>query len=154
MINDKVVTVLAIGESGVGKSQNGCAFLQRDDAFEANSNPESCTCVTNAQSNTINGITRYYIDTQGWSSTDCMDEAYIQQMVEFLMNWKLGVNAFFIVLNGQCPRFDGGIQHMMMLINDFFQNPYFWNQTGIISQNVFLNILIEEYWKINFAKGL
>ena len=61
----KSVTSLVIGESGVGKSQFGCGYLQIDDAFETDSSPDSCTYKTSAQSNNINGITRYYIDTQG-----------------------------------------------------------------------------------------
>ena len=53
-------------------------------------------------------------------------------MVSFLKEWKLGINAFFLVINGQNPRFDQSIQKMIKLMNDFFNNPDFWNQTGII----------------------
>lgn len=142
--NERCVTVLVIGESGVGKSQNGCAFLEKDDAFETDSSPDSCTYRTSAQRNVVNGITRYYIDTQGLASTDGLDAEYIQQMVEFLKEWRHGVNAFFIVLNVQSPRFDQGIQRLIQLINDFFNNPDFWNQTGIIFTRCYPNYFNKE----------
>lgn len=143
-VQPHAVTVLAIGESGVGKSQNGCAFLEKDNAFETDSSPDSCTYRTSAQSNVVRGITRYYIDTQGLASSDGLDAEYIQQMVEFLKKWKLGVNAFFIVLNIQNPRFDRGIQQLLQLINDFFNNPDFWNQTGIIFTRCYPNYFNKE----------
>lgn len=132
MTQGKNVTIMVIGETGAGKSANGNAMLEIDNAFEVSSKPNSCTFVTSAKSNTINGITRYYIDTQGMSPTDNLDAKHIQQMVEFLKKWELGVNAFFIILNIQNPRFDSGIQKMIRFINEFFNNPEFWNQTGII----------------------
>lgn len=135
----KCVTTLAIGESGVGKSQFGCGFLQIDDAFETNSSPDSCTYKTSSQSNKINGITRHFIDTQGLASTDGLDASYIQQMIEFLLSWKLGVNAFFIIINIQNPKFDQGIQRLIQYINDFFNNPDFWNQTGIVFTRCYPN---------------
>lgn len=133
----KCVTALVIGESGTGKSQNGWGFLQKNDVFETNSSPDSCTYRTSAQSNTVNGITRYYIDTQGLSDPEQKDAEYIQQMVEFLKNWKLGINSFLIMLNIQSPRFDAGIKQMIMIINDFFNNPDFWNQAGLVFTRCF-----------------
>lgn len=53
-------------------------------------------------------------------------------MVSFLKEWKLGINAFFLVINGQNPRFDQSIQKMIKLMNDFFNDPHLWYQTGII----------------------
>ena len=131
------VTVLVISETGCGKSANGNAFLQIDDAFETNSSPDSCTFVTSSKNNVVNGIKRHYIDTQGFGSSDGLDAGYIQQMVEFLKAWTLGVNAFFILLNIHSPRFNTDVQHMIRLINDFFNNPEFWNQTGIIFTKCF-----------------
>lgn len=128
----KNVTVLVIGESGAGKSQNGNGFLQKDDAFETDSRPDSCTFITSAKCNQIDGIVRYYIDTQGISSSDGLDSKHLKQMKDFLKDWKLGVNAFFIVINVQCPKFDQGIQLIMKMINDLFNDPKFWNQAGII----------------------
>ena len=66
--------------------------------FEANSKPQSCTYKTSAQSRTINGIRRNYIDTQGLEAHDGLDAEYIQQMVSFLKEWKKGINAFFLVI--------------------------------------------------------
>ena len=42
------VTILAVGDTGVGKSENGNAFLQKK-LLEANSDPESCTFETSVQ---------------------------------------------------------------------------------------------------------
>lgn len=131
------VTVMAIGETGVGKSENGNAFLQNKNAFEANSRPQACTFKTSAKRSKINGIMRYYIDTQGLASTDNLNAQYVQQMVEFLKNWDRGVNAIFIILNIQNPRFDSGIQKMLKFVNEFFNNSNFWNQTGVIFTRCF-----------------
>ena len=134
---ERHVTVLTIGGTGDGKSAFGNAFLGKKDSFEESSDPDSCTYVTSSQSAFINGVTRHYIDTQGLKSTDGMDASYIQQMVQFLKDWKLGINAFFIILNVQSPRFDQDVQRMLRLMNDFFNNPEFWNQTGIIFTKCF-----------------
>ncbi|KAK8843809.1 hypothetical protein M9Y10_024883 [Tritrichomonas musculus] len=136
MVN-KIVTIMAIGKSGVGKSQNGCAFLQNPNAFETDSSPDSCTYKTSAQSNIINEIKRFYIDTQGLQSTDGLDAEYIKQMIDFLKQWENGINAFYIVINIQNPKFDDGVQKMLLLINDFFNDSNFWNQTGIIFTRCF-----------------
>ena len=137
MGRDNIVTIMAIGETGAGKSQNGNGFLQMNNAFEANSKPQACTFRTSAKSNTINGIIRYYIDTQGLASSDNLNAQYVQQMVGFLKNWDHGVNAVYIVINVQNPRFDSGIQKMLKFVNEFFNNPNFWNQTGIIFTRCF-----------------
>ena len=131
-----MVTVLVISETGIGKSQLGNAFLQKD-LFEVSSRPDSCTFKTSAHSNVIDGITRNFIDTQGLQSSDGKNAPYIQQMIQFLKEWKHGVNAFFILLNVTLPRFDERIQLLITIINDFFNNPDFWNHTGIIFTNCY-----------------
>ncbi|KAK8838096.1 hypothetical protein M9Y10_036048 [Tritrichomonas musculus] len=130
--NKKCVTILVIGETGVGKSSIGNAFLNKKDMFEINSDPDSSTFETSSKSNYVNGIMRQFIDTQGLSSTDSLDSEHIQQMVNFLKESQLKINAIFIALNIQCPRFNKEIQMMFQLINDFYNNPKLWNQTGII----------------------
>lgn len=132
MTKKNTLTVMAIGETGAGKSENGNAMLMTNGAFEADSKPESVTFLTSAKSNKINDMDVYYIDTQGFGSTDNLDSKHIQQMVEFLKGWKYGINAFFILINIFNPRFDSGIQRMLQVINDFFNNPNLWNQTGLI----------------------
>lgn len=132
MQDEKRVTIMVTGETGCGKSNSGCAFLQNEEAFEKDSRPDSKTFETIAKSNVIDDYTRYFIDTQGLESTDNKDAFYIQQMIEFLKKWTLGVNAFFIVINSQQPRFTSSIQTMIQIINDFFNEPNFWMQTGVI----------------------
>ena len=152
MNSENDVTVLVVGDTGAGKSQNGCAFLQKNGMFEANSKPQSCTYKTSAQSRTINGIRRNYIDTQGLEAHDGLDAEYIQQMVSFLKEWKKGINAFFLVINGQNPRFDQGIQKMIKLMNDFFNNPDFWNQTGIIFTRCYEGKFDKEIFETEYHK--
>lgn len=60
MPSQEKVVILAIGDTGTGKSQNGNEFFQKKDAFEIN-NQDSSTFITSEQHNTINGVTRYYI---------------------------------------------------------------------------------------------
>lgn len=132
----KIVTICCIGETGVGKSEVGNAFCQKY-LFPADCKPNSCTFETCARSNIVNDMKRYYIDTQGLQSSENCDAKHIQQMVEFLKNWTHGINAFFIVINIQNPRFDQGIQKLLKLLNDFFNNPDFWTQTGIIFTKCF-----------------
>ncbi|KAK8897942.1 hypothetical protein M9Y10_000183 [Tritrichomonas musculus] len=128
----KKVTVLSLGESGVGKSTCGCVFLKNKNAFDTDSSPDSCTYKTSSQSSIINGIERHFIDTQGLASPDGLDAAYITQMVDFLKKWENGINAIYIIINIQSPRFDAGVQQMMKMLNKLFNNPNFWNQTAII----------------------
>lgn len=161
MVHGDTVTILALGASGVGKSANGCSFLQKENAFESNSSPDSCTYETSAQSNVINGIKRCYIDTQGLSSSDGLDAKYIKQMVGFLKKWESGVNAIYIIINVQTPRFDQGVQKIIQMINKTFNDPNLWNQTGIIFtrcyQGYFDRKTAEDKYRpmvINFIKTL
>ena len=87
MQDEKRVTIMVTGETGCGKSNSGCAFLQNEEVFEKDSRPDSKTFETIAKSNVIDGYTRYFIDTQGLESTDNKDALYIQQMIEFLKKW-------------------------------------------------------------------
>ena len=43
MTQGKNVTIMVIGETGAGKSANGNAMLEIDNAFEVSSKPNSCT---------------------------------------------------------------------------------------------------------------
>lgn len=132
IINSKEVTVVAFGETGVGKSENGNAFLQRNDAFIVSDSPGSCTSDACLRSNIIDGIKINYIDTQGFFSSNLDDKLYLFQVVNFLINLESGINAFFIIFNIQNPRFDSKIPKMLRYINEIFNNPKYWNQVGII----------------------
>ena len=127
-----IKTAIVIGETGAGKSYNSNAIIQKNNAFVTGSTPDSVTFETSAQYNYINGKKIYMIDTQGMKSSDSCDSRYIRQMVDFLKNWSYGINAFYIVMNSQNPRFDLSLQTMLKIINDFFNNPNFWKNAGII----------------------
>jgi hypothetical protein len=131
------VTLAVIGQTGAGKSQFLNGYLQTN-CFQACADANSVTLLTSSNENLIRdkktGIQclRTAIDTQGLDDTTGVDAAHVQQMVEFLKNWRHGVNAFAIIINGQHDRFDGGTQKLVTLINNFFNNPTFWNHVCIV----------------------
>jgi hypothetical protein len=63
------------------------------------------TLATSAQSATINGLTRWVVDTQGLADGQHISAKQIQNMALFLRDWRRGVNGIAIVLNGQNDRF-------------------------------------------------
>lgn len=125
------VSIMVIGETGTGKSQFGDAYLMKK-AFDASSLPESCSPKTISCNNIINDTCFHYIDNPGFFSSDNLDSLHTLEMVEFLKKWKIGINAFFIMLNIQCPRFSQSTKQMIRFFNEFFNDPNFWTQTGII----------------------
>lgn len=145
----KSVTILVIGDTGVGKSQFGNAFLQNDEAFMVSDLPCSETYKTCSQSNVINNTTINYIDTPGLNSSDGYDSYYIQEMIEFLKKWELGINAIGLLINIQNPRFSLDTQKLIQLYNNFFNNPMIWNQVVLIFTRSFPG-----YYDKNIAKGL
>jgi hypothetical protein len=126
------VVVIVIGQTGAGKSEFGNAYLQNSNSFFASDGPDAATIETHAKCETIDGVTRYFIDTQGLDDTQGVDNAHVQQMVSFLKAWEKGVNAIAIVINGQHPRFDAGTQKLIKIIHVFFNNPKFWNNVCIV----------------------
>lgn len=125
------VAIMAIGETGAGKSQLGNAFLQMENSFPTNNNFINCAKAY-MKHNTIDGITRYFIDTQGVDSNDEFEKEYSQELISFLKNLEFGINAFFIVINAQNPRFNNEIQKKIKLLYDFYKEPKFLQQIGII----------------------
>lgn len=101
-----IVTILALGLSGHGKSEFGNGFLQNNEAFQSSDECDSCTLKTNVKSNLVDSSIRFFIDTQGFQSSDGNDEKYRQDMVTTLNQMNLAINAFFIVINVQNPRVD------------------------------------------------
>jgi predicted GTPase len=128
----KRVTLLAIGQTGAGKSELGNAYLERKDKFLASDDPDAVTVETHVESNALHGIERCFIDTQGLDDTQGVDAKHIQQMVLFLRNYPHGVNAVAIVINGQHPRLDTGTQKLIRIIHTFFNNNKFWYQVCLV----------------------
>jgi hypothetical protein len=125
-------TLLAIGQTGAGKSELGNAYLEDRNLFDAAGGPDSVTTETLSQEKVIHAVNRIYIDTQGLNDTEGVDAKHIQQMVDFLRNWKNGVNAVVLVINGQSDRLDKGTQRLIKFVHTFFNNPDFWNHTCIV----------------------
>lgn len=126
------VTVFVIGLTGVGKSANGNAFLQKNDAFETSSNPDSCTMNLQVEQNLVDGVMRYYIDTAGLDSTDEEDQQHMIDLVNSLNDLNIGINAFFLVISLQSPRMTSKIRDMITTLNNFFDDIECWKQAGII----------------------
>jgi hypothetical protein len=70
-------------------------------------------------------------------------------MVEFLKSWDDGVNVFAIVVNVRAPRFDQGTQKLVKLVNQFFNNPQFWNQVCIVFTNCYPSVPFNKEVKKN-----
>jgi hypothetical protein len=131
--------VLAFGKTGWGKSEFLNAYLQAQ-AFTVSDDPNSCTGETSSSENIVSFDLRTAIDTQGIEDTEGVDAAHVQQMVAFLKAWPHGVNAFALVINGQSPRFDAGIQKLVKILNSFFNDATFWNHVCIIFTKWFVGM--------------
>ena len=128
----RIVTIFVFGESGVGKSSFGNIIIKKKDAFKVGSSCHSMTLETIAIGNEINNEIIYFIDYPGHSTSTGQDKKYLKQMIEYIHKWDKGINAFFIVLNIQEPRFTEETQKMIKLMNYFFNDPTMWERTGII----------------------
>jgi hypothetical protein len=124
--------ILVIGQAGAGKSEFGNVYLRNPEAFVTNDSTDSVTIETHAEHQTIDGVIRWYIDTQGFDDTQGVDSAHVQQMVQFLRSWNRGVNAVAILINGQHPRLDAGTQKLIKIIHTFFNNPEFWDHVCLV----------------------
>ena len=157
----RIVTIFVFGESGVGKSSFGNIIIKKKDAFKVGSSCHSMTLETIAIGNEINNEIIYFIDYPGHSTSTGQDKKYLKQMIEYIHKWDNGINAFFIVLNIQKPRFTEEIQKMIKLMNYFFNDPTMWERTGIIFTRSIKNhfkpeVALSEYRPeiIKFIKSL
>ncbi|KAK8837950.1 hypothetical protein M9Y10_035893 [Tritrichomonas musculus] len=149
------ITVIPIGGTGIGKSTLGCTFIENKNAFKASSSTDSCTVVTEVKSNIIDGIKVNYIDNPGFVTTDIKkDQEYIEKMVSFLKSWSQGINAFFIVVNSQKPRFEDSDKKILKYLYYFFNNnTELWNQTAIVFTKCFDGTFDSEKEKEDFVNN-
>lgn len=133
----KEVIAIAIGETGAGKSANGCGYLNVENVLIHDESPNSVTTKTIIVNNIIDDINYGYIDCPGIFSSDNDDKKYIKKTVKFLKNKIKGVNAFFITLNVHNKRFNKNLQLMLKYINYLFKNPNIWKQTALIFTHCF-----------------
>ena len=124
-------TVIGIGETGNGKSTFLNAYLQRN-AFQSSDSPDSCTKITSVESNVINNKILKAIDTPGIKDTDNTDQENVKQLVEFLLQYKDGINVVAIVLNGQIDRFTNDTKKFIKIAHQMFNHPDFWEHLCII----------------------
>jgi len=126
------ITFMFIGQTGAGKSAVGNAVLQIN-AFETSESPDSCTAYTGPHENTVDGVIRVVIDTQGLDDTKGLDQSNVQQMVEFLG----------IVINGQSPKLDIGTQKLLKLIHVFFNDNNIWNSIFLVFTRWYDGVMTE-----------
>jgi len=69
-------------------------------------------------------------DTVGLNDKNTTDVSNLQEMIKTFK--KEGINAIFIVFNGQVCRFDEGMKQMIREICKLFMGKYIWKQIGII----------------------
>ena len=127
----KNFTVIGIGETGDGKSTFLNAYLQKN-IFKSSDDPNSCTKLTSAQSNTIDNNKFTAIDTPGLKDTDNADQENVRQLVEFLLRYANGINVVAIVLNGQIDRFTIDTKKFINIAHQMFNHPDFWEHLCII----------------------
>ena len=139
------ITILTFGGTGVGKSSFGNVYLNKN-SFETSSSPDSCTKITCSAENIVNGKLRTFIDSPGFDDPDGVDNEHIKQMIDFLRNWKNGINAFGIVINGQSPRLDQNVQKLLKMIHFSFgtNNVSFWNSVFIVFTKWYKGVMTEK----------
>lgn len=124
-------TVIGIGETGMGKSSFLNSYLQKN-VFKASDNPDSCTKITSVESNIINNQTRKAIDTPGIKDTDNTDQENVRQLVQFLLNYRDGINVVALVLNGQNDRFNRDTEKFIKIAHQLFNHGDFFEHLCII----------------------
>jgi hypothetical protein len=125
------VTCLVIGDTGVGKSEFGNRYL-RAKLSKANDSPYPVALDPATQSTVIDGMTRYVIDTEGHCDGNSASSEQIQQLTDFLKQWKLGVNAVCIALNGHDFRFSQGVKDTLRWADNSFGTPDVLNHMCIV----------------------
>ena len=125
------LTVIGIGETGMGKSSFLNSYLQKN-AFKASDSPDSCTKITSVDSNIINNQTRKAIDTPGIKDTDNTDQENVKQLVQFLLNYSEGINVVALVLNGQNDRFNRDTEKFIKIAHQMFNHADFFEHLCII----------------------
>lgn len=108
----KEVTLIAIGDSGSGKSSFGNMYLQKQ-IFDVSDSADPCTRNPVFGMNEIGGLIRRFCDTEGHCDGNSVNSQQIQKLATYLGEKNPQVNGIVIVLNGQCPRFSQGVKDLI-----------------------------------------
>lgn len=106
------VSILLIGDTGAGKSSFGNYYL-REDVFEADDSEKPVTKDVVIKSRTIDGCTRWVIDTEGLNDGQSISSIQIQNLAKILKAYERGINAIAIIINGQNDRFSQGVKDIV-----------------------------------------
>jgi hypothetical protein len=107
------ITCILIGDTGAGKSELGNRYLQ-DRVFQTSDSPDPVTLAPQVRSKSVNGMTRYVIDTEGHADGNSVSSTQIEKLAVFLRGWEHGVNGVGVVLNGQHDRFSQGVKDTLL----------------------------------------
>ena len=142
LLDDLFQTLLIIGKTGTGKSSlcNKISGLKSNSTvFPVSSAADSCTQGTVLANIKFGGVRERLvslIDTMGFDdpSTD-NDAGIITELVNTLKNNCKSINLFGIAVNGQAPRLDGSLVHMIRIFEQMFGDA-FWKQCVIFFTRV------------------
>ena len=135
--------IVIIGETGVGKSTL-CNILtgndhkgeKNEDGFPTGADSNSCTDTTVVKRGCWLGqkdMPFSICDTPGLSDASGKDSSNISKMVGELKGIEY-INAFIIVLNGQCPRLDSGLKDTLSLFQDVFGKEFHKNMVILFTR--------------------
>ena len=116
-----VLTLCAIGSTGVGKSSLCNLIIGIPGAFEVCSGLDTCTRqpVTQMHQWLGNGPPVRIIDTPGLNDPEGRDTQNIAAMAEHLKSTS-NVNAFLLVINSQAPHLDESARANLKILSDIF----------------------------------
>ena len=132
------ITYYLIGDTGAGKSSLGNLIVEKS-VFKASSSVDPVTTEARAEENTVNGVVRCVIDTEGLNDGQQVSSIQIQNMAKTLRKHKKGVNAIVLILNGQYDRFSQGVKDIIKFAYNSFSTKDALKHIAIVFTRCFAN---------------
>lgn len=128
----KLVKIVLIGETGVGKSTVGNTFLGKE-VFKTGSSIDAITQETRFEKGKFLGDSNEQDilvgDTQGYNDPNGKDKKNASQMINVLKDVRT-LNAFILVFNGGNIRWNEATWSVLNLLNNMFPN--FWDNLIVV----------------------
>ena len=132
------VVVIAVGDSGSGKSSFGNLYLRKE-CFNVSALVDVNTRNPIFNSNEIDNMIRTYFDTEGHCDGNSADSQQIQKLALYLREKNPLVNGFVIVLNGQCPRFTQGVKDLIKFAYTSFGGNHVLDHFCVVFTRIYSN---------------